>query len=299
MELLEGLGADEGPASEYVRSIVKEARRSGRSRRGGPRLGLVQERLIIPQPSHTDEADMKALHYIEGRLGIELEPREVEHYKLILCGLYGFLETNGVTELTVKQREADRLNETCIGFLSCDETYIIFRSFDDNFVARGGRRYTNYRIHPWEGSKVFIARADVDALAERHTVVLAEGVFDLIGAERAYYPETRWLTNHVGCANCGSTHGTTLRMLLGLGLLGLDVDLYADNEKGMLEKVRCSLRGAPATRWQAAEPPESPFFLTPGFRARVFQNTAPTAGGGPEKDFGVPAARMRRTEARL
>jgi len=283
-ELLEALGCAEREAAQYARDVMKAERRGGGIRRRGPRLAAGEGRLELPPPDRNDRRQLAGLRYIERRIGGELEDREIVRYKIV-TSLYAFLDANGIQDVTVHQREADRLDETCIGFLSADESYIVFRTLDEDYVARGGRRYTNFRVYQeWEGSKMFVVRHNVDLLSPRHTIVLGEGVLDLIGAERAFYPDQRWEPDFVGAACCGSAHGAALRSLIGLGLLSPDVDLHADREPGALKKLK-NLRD------------ESPFFRTPGFRLRVFQNHFDASL--PKEDFGVPAERIRRVQARL
>jgi hypothetical protein len=192
-DVLDSLGCAERDASVYVRQVMKSERNSGRSRRGSPALGIGRAaRLSIPPPDRGNPDDLRAVQYIEQRIGgPELEPREIQRYKIVACGLYGFLDANGIDQLSAdlekNPREADRINETCVGFLSADESYIVFRTMDNDYVGRGGRRYTNYRIYwEWEGSKSFACRADVDLLAPRHRVVCSEGVMDLIQVERTF-----------------------------------------------------------------------------------------------------------------
>lgn len=283
VELLESLGAAERDASVYARQIEKTERRSGRSRRRPPSLAVGTTRLVIPQPDRANAEDAAAIGYLEARIGGDpLSPPEIERYKIVTCGLYGFLEANGVDQLTVHDREADRLNETCVGFLSADESYIIFRTMDEEFVKRMGKRYTNYRIFAeWEGSKSFACRADVDLLAPRHHIAITEGIIDLIQVERQFYAEDRWRPDHVGVATCGASHDNMLRQLLTLGVLSVDVDLYMDDEPGMIERVR-------------RIPSASPFFQTREFQMKVYRNAFKH-----EKDFGVDRSKIDRRQVRV
>ena len=289
VEILEGLGAAERDAAVYVRGVEKQERRSGRSRRRPPSLAAGSSRLIIPQPDRGNADDLAAIGYIEDRIGRkELSPREIERYRIIACGLYGFLEANGIDELTVHQREGDRLNETCVGFLSADESYVIWRTMDEEHVKAGGRRYTNYRVFPeWEGSKSFACRADVDLLLPRHRVVCSEGIIDLIQIEREYYPEARWEAGHIGVATCGASHETILRQLLTLGVLSQNVDLYIDNKDDGQPDVALISRARKIRE-------TSPFFQTPEFRMAVYRNTHPG-----EKDFGVLPERLICSQVKL
>jgi hypothetical protein len=289
VEILEALGAAERDASVYARTVEKSERRSGRSRRKPPSLAAGNSRLIVPQPDRSNADDAAAIGYVESRIGGPiLTPREIERYRIVTCGLYGFLEMNGVNELTIHEREADRLNETCVGFLSADESYVIFRTMDAGHVARGGRRYTNYRIFPeWEGSKSFACRSDVNLLAPRHGVVCSEGILDLIQIERQFYPDRRWEPDHIGVATCGASHETILRQLLSLGILSQDVSLYIDD--------RDDCTPDPAMMSRVRKIPEtSPFFQTPHFKMSVYRNGHPE-----EKDFGVQPDRLSRVTARL
>lgn len=289
-EILEAFEIAERDLSVYARTIMKEQRLSGRSRRHAPALSVGRaDRLSIPLPDRSNPDDAATVEYLERRLGGEpLSDAEIQRYKIISTGLYGFLEANRFDALTVPQREGDRLNETCIGFLSADESYIIFRTMDDEYVRRGGRRYTNYRIYPeWEGSKSFACRADVDLLAPYHHVACSEGIIDLIQIERQYYREARWKPDHIGVATCGTAHETILRQLLTLGVLSQHVDLYIDDQDDgtldskMLGKVRYLHRA-------------SPFFDTIDFRLTVYRN-----GVDGFKDFGVLPENQRRVRVKL
>lgn len=289
-ELLEALNAAESSASVYVRGVVASERLSGRSRRGRASLAVGRNaRLRIPPPDPNCPEDMAAMRYLEKRIGGDpLSAKELERYKVVTCGLYGFLRANGITELSLDParqiRELDRLNETCVGFLTADESYIIFRSIDDEYVKSGGTRYTGYRIYPsWEGSKSFACRADVSSLAPVHNVVCAEGIIDLIQTERVFYPERRWDPSHVGVATCGSAHATVLRQLLSLGMICQNVDLYIDDEPKTLAAAK-KLRLA------------SPFFQTPHFNLQVFRNAFAHPDHRREKDMGVPREFIRRVQ---
>ena len=288
IELLEGFGAAERDAAIYVRQVEKQERRSGKSRRKPPSLAAGSNRLIIPQPDRSITDDRLAIEYIEHRLGGTISPEEVQRYKIITCGLYGFLECNGIDVLTTHEREADRLNETCVGFLSADESYIIFRTMDEDHVKRGGRRYTNYRIfQEWEGSKSFACRGDIDITSLSHNVVCSEGIIDLMQIERVYYNETRWLPSHIGVATCGATHETILRQLITLGIMSQHVGLYIDN----------SPDGTPDKKLIFAAKKivdQSPFFQTSEFSIDIYRNTFPG-----EKDFGTRIDRLQRQKVKL
>ena len=278
-EILEAFEIAERDLSVYARTIMKEQRLSGRSRRHAPALSVGRaDRLSIPLPDRTNPDDAATVEYLEHRLGGEpLSDAEIQRYKIITTGLYSFLEANRFDALTVPQREGDRLNETCVGFLSADESYVIFRTMDSKF----SKRYTNYRIYEgWEGSKSFACRADIDLLTPRHHVIVSEGIIDLIQIERQFYPEERWNSNLIGLATCGASHETVLRQLLTLGILSMDVDLHIDDEPGMIERAR-KIRNV------------SPFFQTREFRMQIFRN-----GMDGEKDFGVLPEQIKRTLTR-
>ena len=283
MEILDALGAAVRDASIYVRQVEKASRRAGKRKRGAS-LQAGVSRLDIPQPDRTNDEDRYAIEYLESRIGGDkISAQEIERYRIITCGLYGFLEANGITDLTIHMREADRINETCIGFLSADESYIIFRTMDDEHVRKGGRRYTNYRMYAeWEGSKSFAARADVDLCAPRHRVVCTEGIIDLIQVERIYYSEARWKNDFIGVATCGAAHDNMLRQIASIGILSPDVDLYIDNlvEGGADAKL---IRYARSIR------EKSPFFQTDEFKLNIYRNGYPN-----EKDFGVKAELQKR-----
>jgi hypothetical protein len=288
-ELLEAFGAEERDASVFVRQLEKKERKAIRGKHRPPSLSTGKVRLKIPQPDRNNSDDAFTIGYIENRIGGEkLSEKEIERYKIITCGLYGFLELNDIDQLTNHVKETDRLNDSCIGFLSADESYIIFRSLDEKYVNNGGKRYTNYRLfQDWEGSKSFACRSDINLLHTSHNIVCSEGIIDLIQIERQFYNTERWNSNHIGVATCGSRHDAVLKQLLGLGFISQNLHLYIDDTlEGKLDLKMVSFAKSIKNM--------SPFFSTPDFKLSVFRNDF--IG---EKDFGVNPNFIKRQEVKI
>lgn len=277
IEAVEALEIAEKDVSVYARVVAKNLRTS-RKRNRSMNGKTADFRLILPKPDPNDEYDMAALRYLEERVGGEpFTDQELERYKVICTGLYSVLNVNNIDELNVKQREGDRLNDDCIGFLSADESYIILRN-----TKKNGPRYTNYRVYgSWEGSKTFVCRSDVDILSERFHVVQTEGIIDLIQVERTFYKEERWKPNFIGIASCGSAHPAVLRLIMSHGVLSVDLDLYIDDEPKTLKDAKYFKKA-------------SPFFQTKFFTMKVWKN----AFSG-EKDFGVHQDKIHRVQVRV
>jgi hypothetical protein len=280
VEILEMLNAASCDVSTYIRTIEKTERKNRRKYRNLKSFNISDTQHIIPLPK-TDE-DYFGLIYLKNRIGGELlSNNEILRYKIITCGLYNFLEANHINELTVHIREADRLHENCIGFLSADEKYIIFRNMD----LKHKIRYTNYKLYPdQEGKKSFLCRSDIDLLALTHYVVCSEGIIDLIQIERTFYPDTRWASNFIGTATNGSFHETIFKQLLSLGILSQDIHLYLDNLKdGSLDLTMVeNLKKIKL---------KHPFFQTNDFSFSFYRNGFPN-----EKDFGIMSNRIQRLQ---
>ena len=117
------------------------------------------------------------LHYIEERLGIQLTYQDCVRLKIILS-LADFINMNAYP-LNIKDGWARQIERDYVGFLSADNSYIVFRNTKGNEY-----RYVNYPVFKnsgnW-GSKSYMIPGQYDLMANNIDCYITEGVFDLFG----------------------------------------------------------------------------------------------------------------------
>lgn len=161
-----------------------------------------------------------ALKYFNNRYGKEFDPEYVsKKFKCILDPLK-FANDNRIR----LSKSFDF--ENSIGFLSSDGMYAVFRDI-------GGQqkiRYHNLFLgNPTDdGSKIYNLRSSLDLCAEKVTLVMAEGIFDIIGVYEHFYKDND--ENHIFAAACGNTYNAVIDKFIKLGFLDMDIIIYSDKD---------------------------------------------------------------------
>ena len=142
------------------------------------------------------------------------------------------LRLNGISENTF-----DILHKEAIGFLSMNNSNIIFRNITNTWE----NRYFNYRISQYNESKKFFSiDKKVDIMAETLNLVLCEGCMDLIGIVEALHKDKidnpEWL--FISCS--GRSYLQVLKSLRRKGFFDINLSIYADNDTdlSMYKKIK-------------------------------------------------------------
>ena len=152
--------------------------------------------------------------------------------------------------------------EKSIGFLSADHSHIIFRDIS----GTQSKRYHNLAIQETpDASKIYNISTEIDLLNDETTLVISEGVFDIIGVYENFYPKCE---NMIFSAACGKSYNSVIEQYIRRGFLNLKIIIYSDSDvdPGFFKNLRT----------------QNPYIDHP---ITVFYNTL-------EKDFGVPSHRI-------
>jgi hypothetical protein len=218
-------------ASRYSRNLVTDGEQVGPSiRRSG---------LILPPPGECETED-ECLTYVNDRLGTTITHSEaVRDYRMVY-GIGRLLALNnlpwregdreiGLGELTRKNALFWKLEEHCVGFATQDRMTVIYRSRN---IEKTGFRYHAHNIFGEEDAgKVYSVRSDVDVMVERLTVIMTEGVLDLIGVHKHLYGGDSG--GRAFLAATGKGFNLALLGLLRMGFVEMDVHVYSDNDVGI------------------------------------------------------------------
>ena len=168
------------------------------------------------------------IQYIEDRMGIKVDSDFVNRCKLV-TSLKSFLKYNEVDRITCQPFVADIFEKYCIGFMSYNNSHLIFRDITDTQEIS----WQKYSISPSsiDNYVCYALSAEIDRFTEEAiTINLAEGVFDIIGV--AYHLGYN-RPNCINMAVCGKRYYTIIDHLIGKGLVGDNVvlNIFSDNDE--------------------------------------------------------------------
>jgi len=171
------------------------------------------------------------LDYFSKRTGIILDDENFKKYKLIvdleaifeLNNLYG---NHDINNQDIK-RHIRNLQKFYLGFLSFDNSHIIFRKIDDSFK---GYRYYNFNVFNQyldDMKNYYVISNKVDIMQPKIELVLTEGVFDIINLFHYFYNQQ---DNIIFISNSGKYYLRAIRDIFKLGFLSTDISIYSDSD---------------------------------------------------------------------
>jgi hypothetical protein len=261
-QTLKDLGIYNSDASvtiiEANKSIKKNKNQTVNFRKVNPTLNKVES-----------QASANALNYFMHRYNKPFTNEYVVDKFKAITNARQFFEDN---KIYVPQGQYDFDNS--IGFLSSDGTHVIFR----DITGQQRKRYYNLNMFQSDDSmpsnKIYNIKTRVDILSEQITLVISEGVFDIIGVYEHFYKDQADRTDHIFAAAAGKGYGAVVAHYVRMGFLNLNVVIYSDSDVEVdffkdLKSGSVYLRSTPIT---------------------IFYNTI-------GKDFGVPADQIKLRKA--
>ena len=207
--------------------IQHEIKTSNSKKRGYRTKKLYKKNLIIPTPDSTDKINRIKLQYLCSRIGNVVTYDTLQQYKIIL-NLYDLLDANKISYISCKEKLADTLDNNFIGFISYDNNYITMRNLSKKILP--DIRYHNYSIYgDYDNTKKFyIIPTKVSIFQECITVVLTEGVFDILNV---YFNIDTDHKNKIYCAVCGIGYNLVIQEIIRMGFLQIKLIIYGDNDQ--------------------------------------------------------------------
>jgi len=206
------------------------------------------------------------LNYFNLRYGFKYEIKDikylVEKYKIIFDPLTFFKKNN--------IKYSDELNKKfdfskSIGFVSSDSKFGIFRDTSGTQKIR----YSNVRFNPddMESSKIYTVGTNINLLTEKVTIVMTEGIFDIIGVKEHFYKDID--EDYIFVATCGKSFDLAVNKFVRMGFLDFDLIIYSDSDVNinMYKEIK-----------------EDSVFLK-NKRITIYYNNL-------EKDYGIPKDRI-------
>lgn len=196
---------------------------------------LKKAKLEIPECT-VDKLSLVKLKYINDRIGTNLELSDLKRFKIFLH-LYDLLDLNKITYLTCRDGLGDILDKNFIGFVSYDNNYAIMRNLSKKMLP--DTRYYNYNImNNYDNTKRFyIIPTKIDVLQPEVNVVIAEGIFDILGI---YHNIEKNHENTLFIAVCGVGYNLVIHEIAKMGFLNMNIKFYSDSDQNinMYKKIK-------------------------------------------------------------
>lgn len=165
------------------------------------------------------EISARAVQYFNNRYGSSYTNEYiVNKFKTVTDPIH-FFEEN---KISIPNGQYDFAN--AIGFISSDNSHIIFRDIS----GRQPKRYFNLNLYQDEDvtSKSYNISNNIDIMEERVSLVITEGIFDIIGVYSHFYNENS--ENTIFAAACGKAYNAIILKYIRMGFLDLDITIYSD-----------------------------------------------------------------------
>lgn len=185
----------------------------------------------------------------------------------VVTDAYAFFRENSINP-PKDQYEFDK----SIGFISADSSHIIFRDISNTQE----KRYYNLNLIGDFGigsiSKTYTISNEVDTMKDEMTLVISEGIFDIIGVYTHFYNGTSE-DNTIFAAACGKAYNAVILNYIHLGFLNLNIVIYSDADVDISFYKRLK--------------EDSPYLKFS--KITIYYNSLYNSETGYGKDYGVPA----------
>lgn len=172
--------------------------------------------------------DARKLFYVENRLGLHFDDRELRRLKVI-TSLKDFIRLNDIEGITCQPAMANLVEQDYVGFLSSNNSYILFRDITEKHKIS----WYKYPItNESRGQQVLYSVKSSANLYTEDTITinLSEGVMDCISIRHNIYSKSN--DNILNFAVCGKFYSSVIRYLIGLGFVGSNIiiNIFSDND---------------------------------------------------------------------
>ena len=227
-DFLRGLQVYDNYAMEFGHRNAMRVRKLRRKITG--RRGNTLRTIINPIETHRNAQDKVA--YCNDRLGIDLSVEDwVREYKLVV-DFRSLFAANPWMVMTEDKRKMAQLSDEGVGFISSDNSTIIFRDIYGDWE----KRYFNYNVYEIplpDNSTAYAPASAVHLLEERVTLIMTEGIFDIIGVREHCDPPLKEGEDDypkIYMANNGKSYMPTVNRVAKLGYVEQDIMIYSDSD---------------------------------------------------------------------
>lgn len=180
-----------------------------------------------------DDALSRAkLQYINNRLGLNLSFKDCLDMNIVL-NLFDLLNRNHIQSYTRHPNIMEELDQSFIGFLSTDKSFVTLRNLREGKVSKYvDKRYINYNIFNKANNskRYYTIPTTIDTLSARPIEIhIAEGVFDILSIFYNLRGANR--NQAIYSTISGNNYlGQIKSLLLSYGFFNVIAHIYKDND---------------------------------------------------------------------
>jgi len=176
---------------------------------------------LLNTPVNSDAA-FRSVNYFNSRYKSSFSNEDLTSKFKVVTDAYEFFKENSISP-PKGQYEFDK----AIGFISADSSHIIFRDIS----GTQEKRYYNLNLIGDFGigsiSKMYTISNNIDAMKDEMTLVISEGIFDIIGVYKHFYNGLSE-NNMIFAAACGKAYNAVILNYIHMGFLNLNIIIYSD-----------------------------------------------------------------------
>jgi len=181
--------------------------------------------------------DLEKLDYINNRLGINLTIDQALQDKIVFNLLY-FLNYNGITKINIPNNEVDTISNYFIGFLSIDNSSILFRKCSNNENIKSLKRYKKYKIisNDIEGFNYYCLPTKINSMStDPIHIHVAEGPFDILSI--CYNLNHNNRDNQIYISAGGKSYYNAVYTIITILKLSPNIVIHVYPDNDVLDKI--------------------------------------------------------------
>lgn len=184
--------------------------------------------------THITDNDLSRakLNYINNRLGLNLSYDDILKNKIVL-NLWDLLYENNIKNLTRNVKIVNQLNESFLGFISVDNSFINMKNLRQGKVYQSiDKKYVNYNIFGKinNSQRYYIIPNSIDLLDPRPIKIhISEGSFDNLSI---YHNLNNGYSDHSIYASIGGKAYMNIikYFIINKGLINIELHIYPDKD---------------------------------------------------------------------
>lgn len=187
------------------------------------KININNKKLILPD-FNNKASSIKKYQYLIERYNKKIPiDKYINTYRCVFS-LVDFLRINDLEPRGNDVEFLKMINKQFVGFLSADQSHIIFRNIDKESKTR----YHNYNIFgDPDAKKVYIPKCSID-LMKPANIIITEGIFDIIGVIEHFYNGKLDENNTLFVSSNGKGYNFIFNEIARAGIIDCNIKIYSD-----------------------------------------------------------------------
>lgn len=177
-------------------------------------------------PKQYTDLEVNKINYINNRLGIKLEEKDIDLYKIIL-NMNDFYENNNFEVDNGENFKINDINQNYFSYMLNDRNTINCRLINNGRNSKKHYKHRIFKSLAEESNRFYSITNDIKLDRDVYNVHIAEGFFDIISIFNHIYNK-KMNDNDIFIANNGKGYKFVLNYLSRIGILNMNINIYSD-----------------------------------------------------------------------